>query len=200
MFGSRKTFGAVSMPAIAPSIAASPQPRPSIHGTRTPTRRASDGLTAAARSASPTFVNWKNAQRTTTADRGRRRSCRCPDTRSRPRRCRSSPPGTGSARRAPRPSRSSHARPLSSSSRPIVTITTRICEPSLDRPDHDLVDPDAADERDEQRHDEGGPVREAVVRRQRPGMYVENVAISPWAKLITPVARWISTSASASAP
>ena len=31
-------------------------------------------------------------------------------------------------------------------------------------------------------------------------MYVENVAISPWAKLITPVARWISTIASASAP
>ena len=32
------------------------------------------------------------------------------------------------------------------------------------------------------------------------GMYVENVAISPWAKLITPVARWIRTSASASEP
>ena len=28
-------------------------------------------------------------------------------------------------------------------------------------------------------------------------MYVENIAISPWAKLITPVARWMSTSASA---
>ena len=31
-------------------------------------------------------------------------------------------------------------------------------------------------------------------------MKVVNIAISPWAKLITPVARWISTSASASAP
>ena len=31
-------------------------------------------------------------------------------------------------------------------------------------------------------------------------MYVVNIAISPCAKLITPVARWISTSASASAP
>ena len=31
-------------------------------------------------------------------------------------------------------------------------------------------------------------------------MYVENIAISPWAKLMIPVARWISTSASASAP
>ena len=30
------------------------------------------------------------------------------------------------------------------------------------------------------------------------GMYVENIAISPWAKLMTPVARWMSTSASAS--
>ena len=29
-------------------------------------------------------------------------------------------------------------------------------------------------------------------------MYVENIAISPWAKLMTPVARWMSTSASAS--
>ena len=29
-------------------------------------------------------------------------------------------------------------------------------------------------------------------------MYVENIAISPCAKLITPVARWMSTSASAS--
>ena len=67
MFGSRKTLGAVSMPATAPSTAARPQPRPSISGTLTPTRRASAGLTAAARSARPTFVNWKNAQRTTTA-------------------------------------------------------------------------------------------------------------------------------------
>ena len=31
-------------------------------------------------------------------------------------------------------------------------------------------------------------------------MYVVNIAISPCAKLITPVARWIKTSASASAP
>ena len=31
-------------------------------------------------------------------------------------------------------------------------------------------------------------------------MYVENIAISPCAKLITPVARWISTIARASAP
>jgi hypothetical protein len=67
MFGSRKTLGAVSMPAIAPSTAARPQPSPSISGTRTPTRRASFGLTAAARIASPTFVNWKNVPMTTTA-------------------------------------------------------------------------------------------------------------------------------------
>ena len=37
-----------------------------------------------------------------------------------------------------------------------------------------------------------------VVRVQ--AMYVENVAISPCAKLITPVARWIRTIASASDP
>ena len=49
-------------------------------------------------------------------------------------------------------------------------------------------------------NDERRPVRPAVVRRQRPGMYVENIAISPCAKLMTPVARWMSTSASASEP
>ena len=57
------------MPAIAPSAAARPQPSPSIHVTRTPTSRASEGFTAEARSASPTFVNWKNAHSTTTAPR-----------------------------------------------------------------------------------------------------------------------------------
>ena len=69
MFGSRNVLGAVSAPAIAPSAAARPQPRPSIHVTLTPTRRASAGLTAAARSARPIFVNWKNAHSTTTAPR-----------------------------------------------------------------------------------------------------------------------------------
>ena len=66
-FGSRLArLGAASAPAIAPSIAASPHPSPSIHGTRTPTRRASAGFVAAARSARPIFVNRKKSQRATT--------------------------------------------------------------------------------------------------------------------------------------
>ena len=66
MFGSRPTVGAVSIPATAPSRAASPQPSASIQVTRTPTSRASSGLTAAARSARPIFVNWKSPQRRST--------------------------------------------------------------------------------------------------------------------------------------
>src|SRR6185503_14239258 len=65
-FGSRKRLGAASIPEIAPSTAARPQPSESIHVTRTPTSRASAGLTAAARIARPTFVYWKSAHSTTT--------------------------------------------------------------------------------------------------------------------------------------
>ena len=68
-FGSRNRLGAASIPATAPSTAASPQPSASIHATRTPTSRASAGLTAAARIARPTFVNWKKSQSTTTVAR-----------------------------------------------------------------------------------------------------------------------------------
>src|SRR6266571_8286358 len=67
MFGSRKTIGAIIKPERAPSTAASPQPSASIQLTRTPTRRAAAGRTAAARIARPTLVNRKKAQRTTTA-------------------------------------------------------------------------------------------------------------------------------------
>ena len=65
--------------------------------------------------------------------------------------------------------------------------------------DHGLVDRDAADERDERAS------RRTRASTRQPwfvvsvqAMYVENIAISPCAKLMTPVARWISTSASAS--
>ena len=45
MFGSSaKTAGAVSIPATAPSVAASPHPSASIQVTRTPTSRASSGF------------------------------------------------------------------------------------------------------------------------------------------------------------
>ena len=67
MFGSRRTVGAASIPATAPSIAARPQPIASIHPTRTPTSRLASGLSAEARRARPTFVNWKNAHRSATS-------------------------------------------------------------------------------------------------------------------------------------
>ena len=127
-FGSRKRLGAASMPAIAPSTAARPQPSESIHVTRTPTSRASAGLTAAARIARPTFVYWKSAHSTTTVA--------------------STTPivpmswieiatpamsivrvGNGLCMARTSPDQISVTRPLSASSRPIVTITTRSTEP-----------------------------------------------------------------------
>src|SRR3972149_3849796 len=65
--GSRNTVGAVSIPATAPSIAARPQPSASIQETRTPTSLLASGLSAAARSASPSFVKRKKAQSAATA-------------------------------------------------------------------------------------------------------------------------------------
>ena len=56
MFGSRKTTGAIIMPATAPTIEASPQPSASIQPTRIPTRRLEAGFCAAARIASPSVV------------------------------------------------------------------------------------------------------------------------------------------------
>ena len=124
-FGSRKRLGAASIPEIAPSTAARPQPSASIHVTRTPSSRASGGIDAAARIASPSFVYWNIAHSTTTVasttpivpmswieiatprdvDRaGRERALH----------------GAHLA-----PTRSSVARPLSASRRPMVTITTR---------------------------------------------------------------------------
>ena len=61
MFGSRKTTGAMRMPATAPIADAMPQPSPVIMPTRMPTSRADSGLAAAARIASPTRVYLKNA-------------------------------------------------------------------------------------------------------------------------------------------
>ena len=53
MLGSRKTTGAISMPATAPIDADMPQPIAIIQPTRMPTSRADSGLAAAARIASP---------------------------------------------------------------------------------------------------------------------------------------------------
>jgi hypothetical protein len=68
MFGSSGGFAAaVKRPATAPSAAASPQPSASIQPTRIPTRRLAVGFSAEARSASPSFVNWKSAQSAATS-------------------------------------------------------------------------------------------------------------------------------------
>ena len=61
MLGSRKTAGAIRMPATAPTAAASPQPSASIQSTRMPASRADAGFWAAARIARPSGVRRKNA-------------------------------------------------------------------------------------------------------------------------------------------
>ena len=168
MFGSSPTVGAVSIPATAPSRAASPQPSASIHVTRTPTSRASSGLTAAARSASPTFVNWKRPHRRSDdpecdgdrADVVRRDDDASDVVRLRPERALqllrlAAPlPDDEAVDRDEEPDRDDHD-PQDAS--------------ALDRADDDPVDADAAYERDDERRDEGGPVAPTVVERERPG-------------------------------
>ena len=168
MFGSRKTLGAVSIPAIAPSTAARPQPRPSIKGTLTPTRRASAGLTAAARSASPTLVNWKNSQSTIDgreAD-GDRADVRIGDRDvadlERPAR-EGALDGAHLARPDPR------RKPVEQEQQADRDDHDADLRAALDGANHRLVDPESADERHEQGDRERGPVADAVVRHQRPG-------------------------------
>ena len=60
MFGSRKTIGAIIIPATAPIAAAMPHPSAIIQPTLMPTRRAETGSLAEARMASPTRVKRKN--------------------------------------------------------------------------------------------------------------------------------------------
>ena len=60
------------------------------------------------------------------------------------------------------------ASPLRITSSAIVAITTVSSPARCERPDHALVDADAAEERDAEREDERRPVRPAVVRDQRP--------------------------------
>ena len=69
MSGSRNTDGAAIIPAIAPSIAAKPQPSASIQPTRTPISRLAAGLKATARIASPSVVKRKKSQSATTVPR-----------------------------------------------------------------------------------------------------------------------------------
>ena len=56
MFGSRKTIGAIRMPATEPMAAAMPHPSATIQPTRMPDEPAEAGFSAAARMASPMRV------------------------------------------------------------------------------------------------------------------------------------------------
>src|SRR6266542_6942049 len=59
--------GAAISPATAPSAVASPQPSAIVQLTRIPVKRLDSGFSAAARIASPSFVNRKKSQSTSTA-------------------------------------------------------------------------------------------------------------------------------------
>src|SRR5438552_16654151 len=58
--------GAAIKPATAPSAVARPQPSAIVQLTRIPVRRLDSGFSAAARIASPSFVNRKTSQSTST--------------------------------------------------------------------------------------------------------------------------------------
>ena len=198
MFGSRKSDGAAITPATAPSIAASPQPSAIIAGTRMPTKRASAGLTADARSPSPRRVFANSSQISPTAMNATAitpRSCfenATPPTRigaveNGPWNCLAAPPQI-------------HVMsPLIAIRRPIVRITipssgppwigriTTTCTATPPSSESRSVAPKA-----------GQNAQPWLISAQQ--MNAESVAISPCAKLITPVERWISTIASASSP
>src|SRR5581483_6366285 len=198
MFGSRKSDGAASTPATAPRAAASPQPTASIAPTRTPTSRASTGLTAAARRPSPSFVRVKRrpTSATTTSE-----------TAITPMSCfeNATPPTViGSVEKGPwncfaAPPHTQVSKPLIAMRRPIVRMTIPSSGPrwiglirtecSATPPPNEStsVAPNAG------QNDQ--PWSTSVKQRN-----AESVAISPCAKLRTPVERWMRTSASASEP
>src|ERR1700746_3787885 len=63
MFGSRKTTGAINIPATAPILLASPQPSATIQPTLMPTSLADSGVETAPRIARPILVNPKKQYR-----------------------------------------------------------------------------------------------------------------------------------------
>ena len=152
------------MPATAPRTAARPQPSASIQETRIPCSRLDSGLNAAARSASPIVVFWKNAQSASTITS---------ETAMIPRSCAATitPPmsnvslGNGFSSVRCSPFQIHAAAPLSRISSPIVTVTTasasarwtgRITSRSIEH---------AAEEREHEREEERAPVRDAPVEQ-----------------------------------
>ena len=169
---------------------AAPGPnRASIHETRTPCRRLDSGLSAAARAARPTRVRWKKAQsiRTIASE---------------------TPMIPTSCAAMTTPSTSNVLLGNGLLERPLLALPDprrRAVQQdeqldrhghdgdrlrARDRADHEPLDRDAAHERDHEREDERDPVRHAAVDEMpSQQMKVENIAISPWAKLRTPVER-----------
>ena len=155
MFGSRKTLGAVSMPAIAPSMAASPQPRPSIQDTRTPTRRASDGFDGGG---TQREADLRELEEGPEHDDGSETDGDRADVRTRDR----DPADVDRAGRERARNRADLTRPdpghqaVEQQQQADRDDHDADLRPSLDRPDHGLVDADAADERHEQGHANAG--------------------------------------------
>jgi hypothetical protein len=156
-------------------------------------------LVAAARIASPIFVNWKRNQRTATVPS---------ETTIVPMSCSEivTPAtwivslGNGLSTALTSPDQIHVIRPFSASNNPIVTITTRnTSPPSTGRMIVWWIATPPANETSNVTT-KAGQYGQPWFTVSDQAMYVEKVAISPWAKLITPVARWISTSARASEP
>src|SRR5580765_414023 len=175
MFWSKlASAGAVSIPETAPIAAANPQPSASIQLTRTPTSRVDSGSTAAAREARPSFVKRKKSHSSATA---------ASETAIVPRSwIENATPATsiGRVENAFGRLRTSgdqiqRAAPLTRKKRPSVTITTV----SIPTPPKNEV----------------ATVRKNAAQYESPwwtsdqAMKVENIAISPCAKLTTPVER-----------
>ena len=162
MLGSRSSDGAANTPATAPSAAASPQPTAAIAPTWMPTRRASNGFAAAARSPRPVFVRAKNrpmiANATTETPITPSSHLRERDAADMNRRRRERPgqlPGVA----APDPRR----QPVDREQQSDGENDDRDQWRSLHRPDQHLFDRHTAPERKDQRRREGGPERPAVL-------------------------------------
>src|SRR4051794_18280714 len=179
--------GAVSIPETAPIAAASPQPSASIQLTRTPTSRVASGLTAVAREASPSLVKRKKSQSSATAPS---------ETAIVPRSWieKATPAiSIGRVEKAFGRLRTSgdqiqRAAPLTRKKSPRVTITTVSTgarSTGLITTRSTAIPPT----------NENATVRKKAAQYERPwwtsdqATKVENIAISPCAKLITPVER-----------
>src|SRR5262249_45042305 len=179
--------GAAISPATAPSAAASPQPSAIVQVTRIPVSRLDSGFRAAARIARPTFVNRKNSHSSRTASSETPMIPRSEIEKATP------AIWIGRVENAlgidfTSGDQIQNAAPLKTKNSPIVTIaivrtglrsTGRITARSSAIPPADETATVSA---------------HAPQYGQRCGggvhaMNVENIASSPWAKLMTPVAR-----------